>query len=110
MHLVAQPVRQSTHIGRQGRLHVHELTQLDQTRIIHLHAMKRPRIGPQRIGQHPRITPIVFRARHRMPIAKSTELFRVHGKHRQALLHQGRDQRTPRRLDPDGHRGQGSTC
>ena len=87
-HLVAQPVRQSTHIGRQGRLHVHELTQLDQPRIIHLHAMKRPASVRSESANTRASRPIVFRARHRMPIAKSIELFRVHGKHRQALLHQ----------------------
>ena len=60
MHLVAQPVRQSTHIGRQGRLHVHELTQLDL--VLALNAQFPTRCPPRSTSAGRRSTTGAWRA------------------------------------------------
>ena len=57
------------------------------------------RVGPQRRGQNPCISPVVLRDRRREAIPEAVELLRIDGVDHQTPLHQALDHRSARRLD-----------
>jgi hypothetical protein len=99
MQLTPQLIRQPPKFGVQIIFGARELAELHHDRILVMDRLERGSICPQRVGEDPRIAPVVFRPRHRMPVPKAIELLRIDGEHEETARETGIDERAPRRLD-----------
>ena len=89
--LVPYLIRQANAFPRQVLAQTRPLTQPDDCRVGRLQPSKTVRVGTQRRGEHPRVPPVVLRARRRDAITEAVELLRVDRVDAEAALHQAFD-------------------
>ena len=89
MQLAPQLIGQASKFGVQIIFGARELAELHDDRILVPDRLERRGIRSSRVGEHPRIAPVVFCARHRMPVPKATELLRIDGEHEETARKTG---------------------
>jgi hypothetical protein len=72
--LFAQAVGQLITFALQIFVYARKFPQLDNTRIVQLHAAKAGLLSAQRVGQHERVPPVVLGSAHTVAVAKTIEL------------------------------------
>jgi len=97
--LLPQPIRQSTDLRHQFRVHPAPFPQLDHDRIIGAERPKALRVGLQRPSQQPGIPPIILGPSDARPIAEGGQLLRVDTERRDPTLQQDLHHRTTGHLD-----------
>ena len=97
--LLPHPIRQANAFPRQVLVETRPLPQLDDRRVGRFQPSQTVRVGTQRRGEHPRVAPVVLRARRRHAVPEAVELLRVDRVDGEAPLHQALDHRSARRLD-----------
>ena len=97
--LLPHLIRQAHAFPRQFLIQARPLAQFDDRRVGRLEPSQTVRVGTQRRGQHPRVPPVVFRARWRKAITEAVKLLGIDRVDGEAVLQQALDNRPAGRLD-----------
>ena len=103
LELLPQAIRHPIQLHLQVLLDPGQFPEVDDPWVVDAHAPKRGLIGPQGVGQHERIAPVVLGAGHAVAITKAVELFRVEGEDVEPSLEQRLHDGAPRDFDRHGH-------
>ena len=98
---VTHLIRQPRQLGPEVLIDPGPFPYLNDQRMIEADETKRLWVGPQRGGEHQRVSAIVFRARRREAIPKPIQLLRIDRIDGKPALHEPFDQRAARHLDPN---------
>ena len=103
MQLVPKPIGGPAKLLQQGFLRPTQFAQHQKLWGAYVHQTEAVQIGPQGIGQHERIAPVILGTSHRVAVPKARELFGLDGKYCAALLEQRFHDGTAWRFNGDAH-------